>query len=635
MITCRSAIAKFIFLASSVGLVAQNQHNVDSLKQQLTVERIDTVKAQLLHELSREYWDGNLDTSIYYSNELLKLSTDIHYAKGIGNAYNNLGVASWYKGEYTEALKFHTLAWNAREAAGDKIGVSNSLYNIGLIYDDQGNFPSALEYYLKSLRVSDELNDTSGISQSANNVGLVYYFQKNYTEALKYLNRSLELRLATNDEWGLTESYSNIGLVHYETGNFSEAKINYDEALKLRQTMGDGEGVAISYMNYADYYTKQDNYVEAEKYYRMALQLNDSLGYKKKKANVLLGLGYLRILQGKFSEAIEYQLQALGLANELGANDVKIKAHEALANSYSRSGDYKNAFEHETLFKQMNDSVYSTSSVRQLTQLQMQYDFDKQKAIEEAEQLQKDIVARNIRNSILAGLAATLVFSLVVFRQRNKIAKGKKLSDELLLNILPAETAEELKANGTAVAKEFQSVTVLFTDFKNFTSFSENMNAQELVNEINFCYSAFDHIVAKHGIEKIKTIGDAYMCAGGLPIENSTHAEDMIRAAIEIRDFMKKEKLKREAEGKTFFEIRIGCNTGSVVAGIVGIKKYAYDIWGDAVNIAARMESSGETGKINISGSTFALVQDQFRCVHRGKVEAKNKGMIDMYFVEN
>lgn len=187
---------------------------------------------------------------------------------------------------------------------------------------------------------------------------------------------------------------------------------------------------------------------------------------------------------------------------------------------------------------------------------------------------------------------------------------------------------------GTTQAKDFEMVTVMFTDFKNFTSMSERMNAQELVNEINFCYSAFDTIISKYGIEKIKTIGDSYMCAGGLPVANATNAADTVNAAIDIRDFMFHEKQKRDAEGKPFFEIRIGCNTGPVVAGIVGIKKFAYDIWGDAVNIASRMESSGEAGKVNISGSTFEMVRDQFRCTHRGKISAKNKGEVDMYFAE-
>lgn len=215
-----------------------------------------------------------------------------------------------------------------------------------------------------------------------------------------------------------------------------------------------------------------------------------------------------------------------------------------------------------------------------------------------------------------------------------ELAQEKDKSDNLLLNILPAETAEELKRTGTSKAKQYELVTVLFTDFKNFTNMSERLNAQELVKEINYCYSRFDNIMSKYGIEKIKTIGDSYMCAGGLPVETSTNPTDTVMAALEILEFMLEEKSKRNAIGQDYFEVRIGLNSGPVVAGIVGTKKFAYDIWGDAVNIASRMESSGQPGKVNISGTTYELIKDKFQCTYRGKIEAKNKGMIDMYFVE-
>jgi class 3 adenylate cyclase len=211
----------------------------------------------------------------------------------------------------------------------------------------------------------------------------------------------------------------------------------------------------------------------------------------------------------------------------------------------------------------------------------------------------------------------------------------KQKSDDLLLNILPEEVANELKEKGSADAKQFDMVTVMFTDFKGFTKISERLSPSQLVEEIHICFKAFDAIIAKHNIEKIKTIGDAYMCAGGLPVSNKTHAVDVVNAAIEIRQFMQEHLEKKKLASQEVFEIRIGIHTGPVVAGIVGIRKFAYDIWGDTVNVASRLESSGEAGKINISGSTYEYVKDQFACTHRGKIEAKNKGQIDMYFVEN
>ena len=209
----------------------------------------------------------------------------------------------------------------------------------------------------------------------------------------------------------------------------------------------------------------------------------------------------------------------------------------------------------------------------------------------------------------------------------------KKKSDELLLNILPSDTADELKATGTAKAKNYDSVTVLFADFKSFTKISERLSPDKLVNELNYFFSAFDRITQKYNLEKIKTIGDAYMCAGGLPVKNVTHAREVVGAALEMVDVVKKYTESKKAKGEEWYEIRIGINTGPVVAGIVGLKKFAYDIWGDTVNIASRMETCSEPGFINISGTTHALVKDIYQCTYRGKIHAKNKGEIDMYFV--
>ncbi|MCX6246002.1 MAG: triple tyrosine motif-containing protein [Bacteroidetes bacterium] len=220
-----------------------------------------------------------------------------------------------------------------------------------------------------------------------------------------------------------------------------------------------------------------------------------------------------------------------------------------------------------------------------------------------------------------------------VEEQKEVIIAEKKKSDDLLLNILPHEVAEELKEKGSAKAKLIDEVTVLFTDFKDFTRLTEQLSAEKLVAEIHECFSAFDRIMEKNGLEKIKTIGDSYMAAGGLPAPNHTHASDAVKAALEIQQFMISHKARKQASGELFFEIRIGLHTGPVVAGIVGVNKYAYDIWGDTVNTASRMETCGESGKVNISGSTYELVKDQFNCEYRGKVTAKGKGEIDMYFV--
>ena len=239
------------------------------------------------------------------------------------------------------------------------------------------------------------------------------------------------------------------------------------------------------------------------------------------------------------------------------------------------------------------------------------------------------------RTKALQQTLSALEISQNELQQKNLvITKEKERSDHLLLNILPYETAQELKETGTAVARFYDNVTVMFTDFKDFTSITEHMQPTELVTELDHCFRAFDGIIDKYDIEKIKTIGDSYMAAAGLPVPDDAGATKIIKAAIELQVFMHQHNEMRISRGLKPFEIRVGVHTGSVIAGIVGSKKFAYDIWGDTVNTASRMESSGVPGKINISEATYALIKDNFNCVYRGKIAAKSKGEIDMYFVE-
>lgn len=309
------------------------------------------------------------------------------------------------------------------------------------------------------------------------------------------------------------------------------------------------------------------------------------------------------------------------------------------ARVFLSAGMFKEAADGYKLAAQLADST-SKEKIKLLTEKEVTHNLIELANINEINQTKEEIAQKTIdrqilvRNIFMGGCTLLLIFSVVFFVQRNKIKKGKKMSDELLLNILPSTIAEELKSKGNAESKLIDEVTVLFTDFKGFTQLSEQFTPQELVAEINECFSAFDQIMTKHNVEKIKTIGDSYMAAGGLPTSNKTHAQDVIHAALEIQQFMAGYKKAREEAGKLFFEIRIGIHSGPVVAGIVGIRKFAYDIWGDTVNTASRMESSGEVGKVNVSESTYNLTQDVFSFTYRGKIEAKGKGEISMYFAE-
>ena len=278
--------------------------------------------------------------------------------------------------------------------------------------------------------------------------------------------------------------------------------------------------------------------------------------------------------------------------------------------------------------------------------MQTKYETEKkERQIETLTQDQKIATAENkrqvqFRDFLFIALALIILISIILysryryeFRTNKIIESEKKRSDELLLNILPFETMEELKKYGKTTARGYDEVSVMFADVKGFTTISEQMTAQDLVATLDMYFGAFDNITKEYGLEKIKTIGDAYLCAGGLPNPAKGTPVDVVKAAISMQQYVEKIKLENLAQNKPFFEIRIGIHTGPIVAGVVGIKKFAYDIWGDTVNTAARIEENSETGKVNISAATYEYVKEYFDCTFRGNIDAKNKGLIAMYFV--
>jgi len=221
----------------------------------------------------------------------------------------------------------------------------------------------------------------------------------------------------------------------------------------------------------------------------------------------------------------------------------------------------------------------------------------------------------------------------IINMRTEELIKEKEKSESLLANLLPKTTADEIMSKGKASKMKYNFVTVLFSDIQGFTRIAEEMNPEVLIDELDRFFFHFDSVVEQYNIEKIKTIGDAYMCAGGIPEKNRTNPVEVVLAAVMMQQYMAGLKAEAEKEGRSFWDIRIGIHTGTVVAGVVGHKKLSYDIWGDTVNTASRMESSGEPGKINISGTTYEFVKDYFVCEHRGKMPVKYKGELDMYFV--
>ncbi len=628
-----------LFLLIFIWKAGSADSTIDSLNKQIDVLGNDSLKVNTILALSKYYLNIDPAQTLRFALEAKKLSEQIRYIKGQAESLNNIGLAQYRQGKYVEALQTWQQALATHNSIGDKAGVANVYGNMGALYNVQSEDAKALEAHLKSLKVAESINDTFRIVKALINMGAVYYNKpQNHEKALQNYLRALPLAEAIEHSEAIGTVTVNAGEIYLDRGDDSTALKFF---LRSYEAYGENsESAPYSLNDIGLVYQKRKDYATAIKYHQLAYHKAYKLDGKLDMAISLKRLAETYQEKGDIKLAIANYIQAQNIVRGLDAKNELKEIYQGLANTYAQMRDYGNAFKYQTLLIGIKDTLYDVATDKKLSTLMFNFEIEKKQGkidlLTKDAQIQEQELARQklVRNSFIGGFAVVLLFAGVFLKQRNRISKEKQRSDELLLNILPEETAEELKATGTAKAKSYDLVSVLFTDFKNFTQASELLSPEDLVQEINYCYSEFDRIITKYGIEKIKTIGDAYMCAGGLPVTNNTHPVDIIKAGLEMTQFIEKNKQERIAQNQPFFELRLGIHTGPVVAGIVGIKKFAYDIWGDTVNTASRMESSGEIGKVNISGATYDMVKDKFHCIHRGKVKAKNKGEIDMYFVE-
>ena len=582
----------------------------------------DTLKMEAFRKLGFYYQEADNDTSLNFHQQQLALATKLQLKLWQADAYSQIAYCLLNAGYVAEAFESFTIA---NKLAADKKNESSNWH--------YWNFSNA-----------ENLSDARLAILAMNHLMLANLFravgdietEKSYREQTIKIGDSIQNgKILSLGYWLISGYYSP------------------DSSIQFKKK-------AISYSNNCGYHKFDANiysaigrdYIQigimdsAKKYITKSLQINEQQNNPRFSEGLFSSAAYLYDKLNNKDSSLYFAKKALEAAQITSEPDDKADAFFRLANVYNKIKNVDSALKYSRLSGSLNDSL-SNIRIKKLTDYQ-KLAFKDQLRLKELEGENALTAARTRSYFLLGGLGVFLLIGLQLVRnnrQKQKVNKElalinemiseeKQRSDELLLNILPSAVADEIKQHGYSKAKTYSMVTVMFTDFKDFTSVSEKVSAELLVAEIDYCFSAFDNIVQKHRVEKIKTVGDAYICVGGMPALNFTHAIDIINAAIEIRNFMLNRKKEKEAKGEIPFELRIGIHTGPVVAGIVGVKKYAYDIWGDTVNLAARVEQNSEAGKINISESTYELVKDKFTCTHRGKIQAKNKGEINMYFVE-
>ncbi len=648
-----------VVLLLAWGLSSYGQDEViDSLKAVLRSDLPDTSRVSTLLELSAQYYRTDQEEARKVALEAKALAEKSGHKSGLAYAYKAIGMTYYFQNNWVDALVQWKEALETFEAIGDANGVSNMLNNLGAVHFNGGDDKAALDYYLESLRAAESTNDSLRTVTALVNIGSVYLSKESSRGmALTYFRRALPLSQALGDHDAIGTSAVNLGELFMQDStmidsvrifNPDSALFYFEMALDAYRSTVTGN-VPFALKSIGTVYAYRKDYDQAIRYQTEAYQLALAMDAKLEMAQSLLSLADTYMKKGDISEAIATFHRARVLSVELEVLYEQEVAYKGLADSYSKASDYKQAYTYLNQYGEVRETLYNSEMDKKLQAQTLHYEIEKKEGqislLEKDQELHALEIKRQkaIRNGTIAFGVLLLVLAGGLYnryqytRKTNAIiTKEKERSEELLLNILPEEVAEELKAKGEAEAVHIDQVTVLFTDFKGFTALSERVTPKQLVKDLHECFSAFDLICEEHGLEKIKTIGDAYMAAGGLPTRNSSHAMDAIRSAFKMRDFIEEGKARKIANDLPFFEIRIGIHTGPVVAGIVGVKKFSYDIWGDTVNTASRMESSGEAGHVNISEATYERVKDEpgIAFTSRGKVQAKGKGEMEMYFVE-
>ena len=584
----------------------------------------------------------NTEKGLFYYQAIEEIIDHNGYPEEKAVMYNNLGKQYAIRNDYKNALDYFRRAEIQCEYI--QCDYLELVYaNIGIALHNTGDTKGGVEYLLKARRLLEEGKKTAELANLEHLIAGVYFSDRDVYNALSHNNEAIRYAGDTHQPDVLASTYRTAADIYYQLYDFEKAYdfyqkyLNLNDSIRLKEqsrqqridqqrtllTAAEGQiKYLIARQNFKDLEIQQSHYEQE----RLKLK-NDNLILETQRKEEELGRLQAEkdVDQAKLREQT---LQALQARQQL-----------RLAAQQLEDGKKEQLIAGLRQQEQIDRARREADSSR-VVKLRLDKEFQ-QREQENFKKFVKGLGGLGTVIVVLLGIGWLLARrasrrmaakNQKIEAQKEQIDLERQKSDSLLLNILPDEVAQELRTHGYATPRFYDAATVVFTDFLNFTRLSEKLSPEQLIGELDECFLAFDEICDKYGLEKIKTIGDAYMCAGGLPLPNDTHPIDAVRAALEMARWL--EQRNHDNPRAVFREMRIGIHTGPVIAGVIGKNKFAYDIWGDAVNLAARMEELGEPGRVNISGSTCEAVKHQFICSPRGKKEVHNKGLVEMYFIE-
>jgi adenylate cyclase len=633
-----------------------------------------------------------VDSAIFYLEKALEIpGKSEKYTRSVWERLSDLYQS---KGDWENAIASQELLLSFAEQKGDASGIAIAKNNIGYLFHKKGEYKEALEYFEW---VEENQDDKKWLHRASlfSNMGVAWFNENDLNKAQLYFKKAIAA-LGDKDKYTLEANIQNLlAKVFLKNEDLYQA-LQYVEAAEENASRAKDVVVLKNVYNTAsEVYQELYDYEKSLAYLVKYLSISDSLELENRfrqqklveQKNLLersekeiellmagrelqaLAIKQLELEKDKLTltsqnlelEAIQQEQKLDLLKSEKEIQAARIRNQELEAKR-ARQELLLSAQRLDAAKKDKEIALLNEKEARQRLELAEKEAAEKEKVqqielltrekkineLELAEQASFRRFAYGLGTALLA-IIGLILTGFIFARKTNRTLKAQKeeiesqkdiitdernKADNLLLNILPLATARELKEKGSAQPRHYDAVTVMFSDFTNFTAITGNMAPEEVVDELNACFKAFDIIIEKYGLEKIKTIGDSYMVAGGVPEPIEGHAEKMVKTGLDMQEWMENRYKEKSLKRQDYWRMRIGIHSGPVVAGVIGQKKFAYDIWGDTVNIASRLEAACEPGRVNISEATLDLLPASCKVSARGEIPAKGKGLLPMYFVD-
>ena len=593
----------------------------------------------ILYYYSKDDYDNCLKYYNKYSNffgQNLKNENYSSLLEIIAYIYN-------YQANYNESLNLYYKLNSIHSNNADYEKLSNNYTNIGNVYLDQAKYFKSIDMYLKARDFAVKSESKTAEAAAYVNIGIIYSKILFFTEAHRYLAKALELNYKLNNNYNLAVNLLNIGKV-YSLENKRDSSMFYLlESLDYANHTNDNILRGGIFFEIGDLYRHKKIYDSSLVYYNKANDLNLSINNRIGIAYCNSGISRVLMATNKFDEEIlKMNLQSLQIAQQAHNFDLLFIIYDNLTNYYLKKKNVGKSFEYLKLKEAIKDSIFSLNLIKEAGRLEAKYELEKQVETERNLRLENSKITKTIIIASVISLSLLILFVILILKERRK-------TEKLLLNIIPKSISNRLKNNSKTVAEKFENASVVFIDIAGFTNICGNFEPEDIVRVLNIIYTRFDKIADKYGLEKIKTIGDCYMAAAGVPVINRNHIVNAAMFAYEAVNIDFGDELKNVViipDGSNLnIQFRCGLDCGPLIGGVIGEKKFIYDLWGDTVNIASRMEEHGIVSKIQVTERFRENLIEHinksnlhngkvFTFVERGLIEIKGKGKMKTWILD-